>query len=138
MDWSRNWLIDFNAGKTQLVLFDQTNNIGAIDKKKMDESVLEEKSSFEMLRLTSSSKMGWGFYIISIAKTTSKKIGTLICSMKILSPKVAPYLCKSTMESCVKYCCLVLASAFIYYLELLDKLQKRIYWTVSPSLAVSF
>ena len=40
----------------------------------LDGSVLEEKSSFKMLGLTSSSKLDWGFYIISIAKTNSKKI----------------------------------------------------------------
>ena len=44
MDWSRNWLVDFNAGNTQLVSFDQSYNTGAIDVK-MDESVLEEKPS---------------------------------------------------------------------------------------------
>ena len=26
VDWGRNWFVDFNAGKTQLVLFDQSNN----------------------------------------------------------------------------------------------------------------
>ena len=54
----------------------------------MDGSVLEEKSSFKMLGLTFSSMLGWGSYIISIAKTASKKIGALICSMKFLSPEV--------------------------------------------------
>ena len=49
--WSRKWLVNFNAGKTQLVLFDCSNNIGAIDVK-IDGSVLEEKSSFKMLGLT--------------------------------------------------------------------------------------
>ena len=44
LDWDRKWLIDFNAGKTQLVLFDWSNNTGAINVK-MDGSVLEEKSS---------------------------------------------------------------------------------------------
>ena len=42
VDWGRKWLVDFNAGKTQLVLFDQSNNSGAIDVK-MDGSFLEEK-----------------------------------------------------------------------------------------------
>ena len=42
----------------------------------------EEKSSFRMLGLTFSSKLNWGSYIISIAKTASKKIGALIHSMK--------------------------------------------------------
>ena len=36
---------------------------------KMDVSVLEEKSSFKMLGLSLSSKLDWGSYIISIAKT---------------------------------------------------------------------
>ena len=42
VDWGRMALIDFIAGKTQLVLFDWSNNTNAIDVK-MDGSVLEEK-----------------------------------------------------------------------------------------------
>ena len=56
MDWSRKWLVDFNAGKTQLVSFDHSNHTGAIDVK-MDGSALEEISSFKMLGLTFSSKL---------------------------------------------------------------------------------
>ena len=96
MDWGKKLFVDFNAGKTQMVLFDWSNNTGSIDVK-MDGSVLEEKSSFKMLGLTFSSKLDWGSYIISIAKTASKKIGALIRSMKFLSPEVALYLCKSTI-----------------------------------------
>ena len=33
VDWGEKWLVDFNAGKTQLVLFDRSNNTGAIDVK---------------------------------------------------------------------------------------------------------
>ena len=51
-----------------------------------------------MMELTFSSKLDWGCYIISIAKTASKKIGALIRSMKFLSPEVALYLCKSTIQ----------------------------------------
>ena len=68
----------------------------------MDESVLEEKSSFKMLGLTFSSKLVWSSYIISIAKTASKKIGALIRSMKFLSPEVALYLYKSTIHLCME------------------------------------
>ena len=56
MDWGRKWLVDFNAGKTRLVLLDRSNNTGAIDMK-MDGCVLDEKSSFKMLGLTFSSKL---------------------------------------------------------------------------------
>ena len=51
MDWGNNWLVYFNAGKTQLVSFDRSSNIGSIDVK-MDASVLEEKLFFKMLGLT--------------------------------------------------------------------------------------
>ena len=40
-----------------------------------------------MLGLTFSSKLDWASYIISIAKTASKKIGALTRSMKFLSPE---------------------------------------------------
>ena len=41
MDWGKKWLVDLNAGETQLVLFDQSNNNGSIDVK-LDGSVLWE------------------------------------------------------------------------------------------------
>ena len=49
VDLGKKWLVDFNAGKTQLVSFDRSNNNGSIDVKR-DGSVLEEKSSFKMYK----------------------------------------------------------------------------------------
>ena len=146
-----NWLLHLNltyetlwtgAGSGFLismlepVSFDWSKNTGDIDVK-MDGSVFEEKTSFKMLGLTFSSKLDWGSYIISIAKTATKKIGALIRSMKFLSPEVALYLYKSTIRPCMEYCCHVLAGAPSCYLELLDKIQKWICRTVGPSLATS-
>ena len=102
VDWGRKWLVDFNAGKTQLVLFDRSTNTGAIDVK-MNGSVLEKKNN--LLRccgLNFSSKLDWGSYFVSIAKTASKKIGALIHSMKFLSPEAALYLHKSTIWPCME------------------------------------
>ena len=56
MDWVRKQLVDFNAGKTQLVSFDWSNNNGTIYVK-MDGSVLEEKLFFRLLQLSFSSKL---------------------------------------------------------------------------------
>ena len=42
VDWGRKWLVDFNAEKTQLVLFDWSKNTGGIYMK-MDRPVLEKK-----------------------------------------------------------------------------------------------
>ena len=44
------WLVDFNVGKTQLVLLDWSNNTGAIYVK-MDGSVVKEKLSFKKMGL---------------------------------------------------------------------------------------
>ena len=90
-----------------------------------------------MLGLTFSSKLDWGSYIVFFTKTAAKKIGALIHSMKFLSPEVPLYLYKSTTWPCMEYCCHVWAGAPSCYLELLDKLQKRICRTVGPSLAAS-
>ena len=98
---------------------------------------LKEKPCFKMLGLTFSSKLDWGSYIIFIATTASKKIRALIRSMKFLSPEVALYLYKSTIHPRMEYCCHVWAGAPSCYLELLDKLQKRICRIVGPSLANS-
>ena len=103
----------------------------------MDGSGLDKKSSFKMLGLTFSSKLERGSYIITIAKAASKKIGALIGSMKFLSPEVALYLYKSTICPCMEYCCHIWAGIPSCYLELLEKLQKRICRSVGPSLAAS-
>ena len=63
---------------------------------RMNGSFLKEKSSFKVLRLFFSSKLEWDL-IVSIAETTSEKIGDLILPMNFLSPEVALYLYKSTM-----------------------------------------
>ena len=42
VDWGKKWLVDFHTKKTQLVLFDWSNNNGSINVI-MDGPVLEEK-----------------------------------------------------------------------------------------------
>ena len=94
---------NFNTGKTQQFSFDWPYNTGAIDVK-MDGFILEKWSSFKMLGLTFFSKLDWGSYIISTAKTSSKKIGALNRSMKFIFPEVALYLYKATIRSSMEYC----------------------------------
>ena len=84
----------------------------------MDGSALKEKSSgvYFLFQI--------GSYMISIVKTASKKIGTLIRSLKFLCPEVALYLHKSTIQPCMEYRCHVWDGASICK-------------TVGPSLAAS-
>ena len=76
-----------------------------------------------MQRVFFASKLESGYYIISIAKTASMKIGALIGSMKFLSPEVALYNYKFTIRSCMEYCFHVRAGAPSCYLAKLDKLH---------------
>ena len=99
-------------------------------------SVSEEKSYFKMLELTFSSKLESPLTLSLLVKL-SEKTGALIRSMKFLSLEVALYLYKSTIQPCMEYCYHVWTSAASCYLEFLDKLQKGICRTVSPSLAAS-
>ena len=69
-----------------------------------------------MLDLTFSSKLDWGSYIITVAKPAFNRIGALIRSIKFLNPEVALYLYKSTIRSCMEYCCDVWAGATSCYL----------------------
>ena len=85
MNWGKKWLVDLNAGKTQLVSFHLSNIIGSIDVK-IDGSLLYEKLSFKILGLTFLSKLDCGSYIISIAKTASMKIVALILFYEVSFP----------------------------------------------------
>ena len=96
------------------------------------------KNRLKILVLSFSSKLDWGSYIISIAKTAPRKTGALIRSLFFLSPEVAIYLCKSTVRPCMEYFCPVWGSAANCLLDMFDKLQKRTLGLLIPSLATSF
>ena len=59
--------------KTQLVLFDRSDNNGSINVK-MNGSVIEEKSFFKMLGLTFSSKLDWGLTLSLLLKLHPRKL----------------------------------------------------------------
>ena len=90
---------------------------------KRDRSVLEEKSSFMMLGPYFSSILYWGSYIISIAKTSFKKVRNLIHLLKFFSPEVALSLYAFTTRPCMEYCCDVCTGAPNCHLHMLGKLQ---------------
>ena len=86
-----------------------------------------------MLELPFSTKVDWGSYITSIAKTAALKIGTLICFIKFPSPDVA------LLSLQIYHMALhrILSPCLgLFTLEmLLDKLQNWACRTVGPSLA---
>ena len=80
--------------------------------------LLLKKIIFYGVGLSFSSKLNWGSYIISIAKTVPKKMGTLNRSVKFLSTEVALYLYRFTKRRpCMEYYCHVCAGAPNCYLN---------------------
>ena len=97
VNWGRKWLANFNAGNTQPISLDisirvlpsyRNQSIDLHSKSgfymranydvKINMSNLDEKLSFKMLRLSLFSKVDWGFYVASIAKNASGRIGASI------------------------------------------------------------
>ena len=72
-----------------------------------------------------------------LLKLPTRKTEPLIRSVKFLSPKVPPYLYKSSLRPCIEYYCHVWAGGRSCFLKMLDKLQKRICRVVHSSLAAS-
>ena len=79
----------------------------------------------------------WGSYFFYVSKTVSRKIETLIYSLRFISPEVALYLYKPTIRPYMGCCYHVWTGAPSCYLELLDKLRKRICRTSGTSLPAS-
>ena len=111
VDWRRKWLVNFNAGTSLLVLFDCSDNTGAILRKN---NLLRCWSWLSFLK-------GMRTLTLSVTKTASKKIGALIRFMKFLYPEAALYLYKSTIQPYMKYFFHVCDGGPNFYLEMLDK-----------------
>ena len=56
--------------------------------------------------------------------------------MRFVSPEVAIYLSKSTIQLCMGYSCSAWAGASNCYLDMLDKLQKQVCRTAGLSFAI--
>ena len=92
LNWNRKWLVSMNGWKAQLFLICHSSNSSAIDVM-VDPSVLDEKSSFEMLGLSFFSELDLGSYINFVSK-----LDALLCSARFLPSGVTLYLSKSTMK----------------------------------------
>ena len=134
----RKRLVEFNGGK-KLSLFRLTGIITLV-LLMWKGWICSSESIFQVLSselLSFSSELHWGNYNVSISKTAVKKMIALISSTGFLSREVALYLYESTVRPCMKYCCHVWAGALSCYLDILDKLQKRVCRIVGATLATS-
>ena len=99
VDLGRKHLPDFNAGKNNYFCLTRLITLVLLLWKWMG---LFLRKNHILRRWGWLSLLNW---IWALAKTTSKKIGTLIPSMKFYSPEVALCLFKSNIWPCMEYCC---------------------------------
>ena len=133
VNWSRKWLVDFNAGKTQFVSLGQSNNTDAIDMK-MHGSVLEENHLLRCWGWLSPPNWIRALTLSLLVKLFPKKIGAWFALWSFfLLWLLSISINLSYDHACKGYCCHVWTGAPSCYLELLDKLQKRICRAVGPS-----
>ena len=118
VDLGRKWLVDFNTGKTLLVLFERSNKTGAFDVE-IDRSFHEGKSSFKMLGLSFSSKLDWGSLHYLNCSHCLRQNWSLDLFYEVSD--FALYLFKSTMQPCIEYYCHFRAGATSCYFEFLDE-----------------
>ena len=136
VEWGEKWLVSFNSKKTQLVSFTRQRDPSWVPVS-MNGGDLSEFSDLRLLGLSLHSELSWNSYIVSIAKTTSKKVGSLFRSKRFLTPEAILHLYKSTIRPCMEYCCHIWAGAPASCLDLLDKIQKRVVNLVGPILSSS-
>ena len=94
-----------------------------------------KKSSLVVLGLPFILKLDWYSYIVFIDKTASTTFGAFARSVKLLFPKVAPYLYKSIKQPWTEYYCYARAGAPSCYLDILDTIQKWAFRTVTCCLS---
>ena len=90
-----------------------------------------------MQGLTFSSKLYQDSLIVSTAKAANQNTGALISSTKSVPFEFALDLYEAATQPCTEYYCQASAATLNYHLDMLNKLQKQVYKTVSPALAAS-
>ena len=134
VDLGRKWLVDFNARKTELVLFYRSNSTGAIVVKM---GLFLRKNLLRCWGLLSLLNWVWAFTLSLLLKLPQRKLEPWFVLWSFFLLRL---LCISINLPCShawNTVFIIWAGATGCYLESLDKLQKWIGRSVGPSLAAS-
>ena len=135
VQWGKRWFVSFNAPKTKLGSFHHKRNSPSFSSIQMDGSTLKEAPCLErLLGLKLTLDLRWNSYILSVAKETSKMVGSFFRSKRFLTPAAILYLYKSQIRPRMEYCCHIWAGASQHALSCLDRVQSRLRYLVGDSL----
>ncbi|CAH2094022.1 unnamed protein product [Euphydryas editha] len=123
-DWGDANLVRFNASKTQACLF--TTEKSPFNLAPTFRNVpLPVTNHLELLGIDLSSKLNFGNYIESRAKTASKKLGILSKVRHYFTPDQLLSLYSAQVRSCMEYCCDLWDGSARYQLEALESIDRR-------------
>ena len=92
-----------------------------------------KEASFRLLGTNLSNDFSWTSYIECAATSAVRKAGSLLRCKGFVTHETFLYLYKSTIRSCIEYCCHLRAGAPASCLSLLDRIQQRICNVVGPN-----
>ncbi|CAH2088457.1 unnamed protein product [Euphydryas editha] len=123
-DWGDANLVRFNASKTQACLFTAKKSPFNLAPTFRNVPV-PVTNHLELLGIDLSSKLNFGNYIESRAKTASKKLGILSKVRHYFTPDQLLRLYTAQVRSCMEYCCHLWDGSARYQLEALESIDRR-------------
>ncbi|CAH2097689.1 unnamed protein product [Euphydryas editha] len=123
-DWGDANLVRFNASKTQACLFSAKKSPFNLAPTFRNVPV-PVTNHLELLGIDLSSKLNFGSYIESRAKTASKKLGILSKVRHYFTPDQLLRLYTAQVRSCMEYCCHLWDGSARYQLEALEAIDRR-------------
>jgi len=122
--WAKDWLVTFNAKKTQCMTI--SRKVVKDDNKLLFlGEVLNEVNSIKLLGININKTLNWGGHVDKIAKRAGQMLGILRKSRKLLPISVLGTLYKCRVRSVMEYCGPIWQNAPKCFISKLDSIQRK-------------
>jgi hypothetical protein len=122
--WLKINKLTLNVDKTQCMLFTSKHYNRALDLKIENSHIVQVKKA-KFLGVIIDEKLKWKDHILYISNKISKAIGIII-KARVLGKKSMLTLYYSLIYPYITYCCQIWGATYIYNIEILQKLQKKV------------
>jgi len=124
-DWADDWLVAYNAKKTQLMTISRKVDTADFPTIKFQGETLAEESHIKLLGVHITKTLDWTFHVDKIAKNAGQRLGILRKAKTVLPSSVLSTLYKTKMRSVMEYCGPIWQGASKTVLEKLNSVQNK-------------
>ena len=139
LDWSRKWLVDFNAEKAQVVSFDWSHNFGTTDVQIV--LVLKKNHLLRWWQGLPLQNWVWTLTLSLLLKLYPWKLEPWFVIGSLFLLRLLFFFINMSYRRCIEYCCHIFSftasSYFDAYFDILAKLKKRVCTNVGQTLVAS-